>query len=209
MHVSDLRWLLGYLRTRNSAVSSESVVLDFGCADGSFVRPFLEAGVRVLGIEVNVEQAVAAERAGIDILDDLSLAPPCDIIIMRGVLHYLEEPVETLRNLANTLREGGALFLLANPNAESVMFRRTLNLPALQAQDGFEGNMLIPGSAQLRYLLETLGLRDGEVSYPYWSTPYAHPFQDLPRGLLGLAMGVTSPRPFPRNMFNLAARRVD
>lgn len=99
--------------------------LDVGCAYGGFLVAFAEAGAKeVVGIDIN-EKLLKLARANAsdnsinaiitraDILDeDLpKTVGEFDIITCNDVIEHVEDPMRTIVNLSNLLRDGGILYM--------------------------------------------------------------------------------------------------
>jgi 2-polyprenyl-3-methyl-5-hydroxy-6-metoxy-1,4-benzoquinol methylase len=81
--------------------------LDFGCGDGKLLNSLQEFGWETYGVEPSMSVAFRSHHR----LD----APPAqgdfDLAILHHVLEHVANPLEILRQLAASLREGGTLFL--------------------------------------------------------------------------------------------------
>lgn len=103
-------------------------VLDFGCGDGRYIGPLLDAGARVIGYDISpvaIETVAATYRGAVEAdrlqavgysLDALmrAVAPgSCDVaLLMFGVLGHVRghaQRVETLRAVRSLLKPGGRL----------------------------------------------------------------------------------------------------
>lgn len=100
-------------------------LVDFGMGAGASALPFLEAGGRVVGLELTPAMA----RAGRERLRERGFgararyaladvnAPPlaegaADAAVCRHVFHHLERPERVFREMARAVRAGGHLFLI-------------------------------------------------------------------------------------------------
>ena len=93
-------------------------LLDFGCADGYFLKLARDAGWQVAGVELSRDMAREAEtELGLTIPSTLrDLAPvEFDVITLCEVIEHLPDPLEQLRALQQYLRPGGVL-MLSTPN---------------------------------------------------------------------------------------------
>jgi len=98
-------------------LSSGSLVLDYGCGTGDFLRALDTAGYIPFGVEFDEDAARSAgEHAGcsaLSVVDFLALSakPTFDAIHFGDVLEHLPDPLGTLRELTGYLNEGGILFV--------------------------------------------------------------------------------------------------
>lgn len=202
MHELDRTSLISYLRKH--PIKS---ALDIGCADGGFILP-LAAKLSIpnlYGIEPNLSQAEIALRSGITLFEDLGHIPMNDIelVICRGTLHHLPD-WEAFMVAISRMSKGSFLALLANPNSESLLFRKFGRLPALENSNEFSSIFRVLGAKNFARSLEQQGWTT-KIAYPYFKTPYSKPIRDFRSTFLSLAKKNYSDSPFPRNMFNLFA----
>jgi SAM-dependent methyltransferase len=82
-------------------------VLDFGCGPGKFLDRLQDAGWETYGIEPSTtaafERHVQLERPPQD--------GSFDLVLLNHVLEHVTNPLEILRHLSQSLREGGVLFV--------------------------------------------------------------------------------------------------
>ena len=96
-------------------------ILDAGCGPGLVGEALLQAGYRVVGVDLSAEMSARArircarfgERAVFEqkSLFDPSLAGPFDGAISRFVLHHTPDPLAFIRRQVDLLRPGGVLAL--------------------------------------------------------------------------------------------------
>jgi SAM-dependent methyltransferase len=96
-------------------------VLDAGCGPGLVAAALLEAGHRVVGIDLSGEMIDRARRRCEPFGDrarfqqgsvfDASLPGPFDAAISRYVLHHVQDPAAFVRRQVELLRPGGVLVL--------------------------------------------------------------------------------------------------
>lgn len=94
-------------------------VLDAGCGPGLVAEALLQAGYRVVGVDLSAEMIARArkrcarfgERASFEqkSLFDASLGGPFDGAISRFVLHHTPDPIAFIRRQVELLRPGGVL----------------------------------------------------------------------------------------------------
>jgi 2-polyprenyl-3-methyl-5-hydroxy-6-metoxy-1,4-benzoquinol methylase len=103
-------------------------LLDVGTSIGLFLRLALDRGWDAVGNEFGARaREVARERFGIEVsdapLDALGVEPASfDVVTLNSVLEHVNEPRQMLRDVAELLRPGGALFVIV-PNVESLACR--------------------------------------------------------------------------------------
>jgi SAM-dependent methyltransferase len=100
---------------------ADSLLLDAGCGPGLVSAAFLEAGHRVVGVDLSTEMVARAHRRCIGFGDrarfrqvslfDPSLTGPFDAAVSRSVLHHTPDPAAFVRRQLELLRPGGVLIL--------------------------------------------------------------------------------------------------
>ncbi|KUH39433.1 MULTISPECIES: methyltransferase [Streptomyces] len=127
------------LDRRVKATGKESLdVLDTGGGSGNFAVPVARLGHRVTVVDPSPNALFALERriseAGVadrvsgvqgDIHDLFDVVPRAgfDAVLCHGVLEYVDDPAEGVRNAVAALRPGGALSLLAAGLGGAVLAR--------------------------------------------------------------------------------------
>lgn len=119
-----------------------------------------------------------------------------DVVVFRGTLQHLFDPVVMLQKAKGLLTKGGLLAILATPNTDSVGYIRWGTLPALDPPR----NWIWFGHKELRNVLEKLDFRKIEISFPY-EKPYARPLINFWNFIIG------KPDAFPGNMMECFARK--
>ncbi|HEY7488240.1 MAG TPA: methyltransferase domain-containing protein [Streptosporangiaceae bacterium] len=123
---------------RHAAASgrSELDVVDAGGGTGGFAVPLAELGHRVTVVDPSPDALAALERraaeSGVavrgvqgDADDLLGLvgAGSADLVLCHSVLEYVDEPAATMASLAETVRPGGAVSVLAAGRLAAVLHR--------------------------------------------------------------------------------------
>jgi len=154
-------------------------VLDIGCAEGKFLDFFAEKGCMCHGIEIGKEAAeIAGRKYNIfqGRLPDLNISEWYNLIIMRGVIQYFEEPRDYFEKVDKLLNDNGLLYITSTPNTDSIchrLFKDKFTLPICAvAQNGFSTKVLCDYWKKKGYLLQ------GE-KYFYEETPYANLYEDI------------------------------
>ncbi len=92
------------------------VMLEIGCASGSFLHKMSQCGWRVMGIEIAEKAAENARNLGFEIYNgSVETAPepiePYDLVVGWMVLEHLHEPVPVLHKIAGWTKPSGWLVL--------------------------------------------------------------------------------------------------
>jgi hypothetical protein len=209
MHERDRKWVthnISLIEKINEV--SARTFLDIGCSDGEFLKGF-SLGEGCWGIEPNTNMQKVALSNGVRIATSISEISHLDTVILRGVLHHLPDYKQTFGQIVETFTNSKSsnkkvLFLLANPNSESIVYRKFGRLPALEFGLDFASIYKVHGAKEVLRELNLLGF-DGSVHYPYLYTPYSNPTKDVISFAESFITEKYRPFPFPRNMFNLVA----
>ena len=178
-------------------------VIDYGCGTGEFLDYF--DGWKRYGVEISDYAAMVARGKGIKIIKAEYYSPVYfNLVVFRGTLQHLDDPFNALRWAHYQLRPGGTLAILAQPNAESVVYRLFGDLPALD----WTRNYWIPGKRELCNVLEHIGFTVQDVIYPYRGGPYASPAKDTWRFVQRL-FGRRVKFAWPGNMMEVYAVKHD
>lgn len=178
-------------------------VLDVGCGIGDFLAEHFAAWKKH-GTEVSAYATKEAEMRGVDVRDTAWIFDDrlWDLVIWRGTFQHVPDPVGELRACVARMKPGALIAFLATPNTNSPVYKMFGDLPALDAPR----NWVVPSDTMLVNILANLGLKDIEVVYPYWDTPYARPLVDFAKFVLRL-FGVKTKFAFPRSMMEIYARK--
>jgi SAM-dependent methyltransferase len=185
-------------------------LLDVGSGTGDFVAQF--AGVFELhGVEVDAAARAACARAhpALRLYADLAAIPASiafDVMVFRGTLQYMPDLHAVAAWCLERLRPGGRLFILAMPNAESL-------LAQLQREQWVLANKVEHRYwFTRRHLLRLFGDGFHLVAYdfPYLGTPYEDYGNDL-RKVLAM---IENPQaraervPFFGSMMNVVLEKI-
>jgi len=176
-------------------------VLDVGCGVGSFLAKF-GPEFQKFGIDPSRYASEQAQSKGIQMLSDIEDVSHgfFDLIIFRGTLQHISEPIHALACASRILRSDGTLAILATPDTDSLVYKIFGDLPPLD----LARNWVLFGHRMLGNILRKLNYYDIEISFPYWKTPYAQPFVDFSRFAISLLFGYR-PFSFPGNMMEIFA----
>lgn len=122
---TSAEWVLNHLPP--DVVSNDAArVLDIGCWDGEVLAGLPKSWERS-GVELNRQAAAAARKKGLVIFDEP--IEQCrlenaryDLVLMMDVLEHLDDPLFTMKKVAELLACGGSFFALTG-NAKSLACR--------------------------------------------------------------------------------------
>lgn len=177
-------------------------LLDVGCGVGSFLVS-MDDRWKKHGIEPSRYASEKAQEMGIIMHDDFTSIEDksFDMVIFRGTLQHIADPVGALAQASRVLKPGGMLVVLATPDADSLVYKIWGNLPALDAPR----NWCVLGSTNLRNILELrFGYSVALIKHPYMGTPYAQPVKDFANFVFSLFFGWRK-FAFPGNMMEVYA----
>ena len=105
-------------------------ILDFGCADGFFIRKILDKfeNVNTFGVEIDDFSFKKCKDSGINVARSIDeFEAKFDIIYSFNTLEHIEDDFKTLQDLYNKLNSGGKLILYvpALPFLYSSMDKKT------------------------------------------------------------------------------------
>jgi SAM-dependent methyltransferase len=158
---------------------SDARMLDVGSGTGDFAAQFSDA-LELHGVEVDAAARAACARAhpALRLYADLEAIPQSiafDALVFRGTLQYMPDLPAVAAWCSERLRSGGRLFILATPNAESILaqMQRELWVLANKAEHRYWFTR--------RHLLRLFGDGFRLVAYdlPYLGTPYEDYSNDL------------------------------
>lgn len=147
---------------------ADSLVLDAGCGPGLVARAFLEAGHRVIGVDLSAEMIGRARKRCAEfgervtfiqgsVFDALPHGPTFDAAVSRYVLHHIAQPYAFIAQQVKLLRRSGTLILCdhtTDPDPERAAWHRQIEI----ARDRTHQTNLTPG--QIVDLLIRAGLGD-------------------------------------------------
>jgi SAM-dependent methyltransferase len=185
-------------------------MLDVGSGTGDFVAQF-SGELELHGVEVDTAARAACARAhpALRLYADLAAIPESltfDAMVFRGTLQYMPDLHAVAAWCSEQLRPGGRLFILATPNAESILaqMQRELWVLANKVEHRYWFTR--------RHLLRLFGDRFSLLAYdlPYLGTPYEDYSNDL-RKVLAMIENpqVLAERvPFFGSMMNVVLEKI-
>ena len=194
-------------------------VLDVGCSGGFFLDA-LNDKFEKRGLELDAESVNFARKnyAFGKNIDNISLerAPypdgSFDLVVMRGVIEHLPDPVSALKKVSRLLKKGGYFFVAATPNAESFcagLYREKWN------QFHPIRHIFYFSAKTLSRLCLKEGLKLAAKDFPYLETPYADVEKDHQEVLQAIQMKQNNQealmkrsRAFWGNMMNLVYQKA-
>lgn len=198
---------------------SQGKVLDVGCSGGFFLN-VLSSKFEKHGVEID-EEAVRYAREHFPFGDNVLCraleevpyaASSFDLVVMRGVIEHLPDPVAAIAKVGSLLKPDGCFFISATPNVDSFcadLYREKWN------QFHPVRHLWYFNVATLSRLCERAGLKLVAKDFPYPETPYAEPEVDhvaVLRAVQARKEGrwdeVEISPPFWGNMMSLVYRKV-
>ncbi|MCL2554651.1 MAG: methyltransferase domain-containing protein [Actinomycetia bacterium] len=194
--------LRGALERRAKAADRPVLdVLDTGGGTGNFAVPVARLGHRVTVVDPSPDALFALERraaeAGVtdrvtgvqgDTHGLLGTVPAggYDVVLCHGVLEYVDDPGEELRNVAGTLRPDGALSLLAAGRGGAVLARALAGhfAEAQYALTDPDGRWGAGDSLPHRFTAEELTALVGDAGLRATAVHGVRVFSDLVPGVL-------------------------
>ncbi len=184
-------------------------VLDVGCACGQFLSIFDPKKWDRHGLDIEKESAEFAKRKyGIPVevgsLFEIKFKGKFDLIILRGVIEHISEPITFIRKCKELLKPDGLLYITATPAGDSFAFNVYRNKWHLFTPPEHIHFFTVK---LLNNKLEKMGLRLLDHHYQYQETPYADyekDFEKIQKDIIYLYTGekskVKNSVPFPGSM---------
>lgn len=148
-------------------------VLDIGCGRGNFLSLFGEKWQKY-GIEISDFGRQECRKR--NIIVDFELKDNFfDLIIFRGTIQHIPDPIYRIGECYYWLRPGGGIAFLVTPNINSIYYKLFSTLPLLVPDQNF----FLPSDITLKQILLNFGFKVKGMEYPYLGTPYASPLKDF------------------------------
>ncbi|MDO8588903.1 MAG: class I SAM-dependent methyltransferase [Armatimonadota bacterium] len=111
----------------------KGIMLDFGCADGKFLKAAQLRGWDAYGLDISSYAVDCAKAAGLKafcgIIDDLPIEDgSVNLVIMSHVIEHIGDSTDVLRDIRRKLKEGG-LLVVETENSRSL--RRAIELAVI------------------------------------------------------------------------------
>jgi SAM-dependent methyltransferase len=190
--------------------SGDARMLDVGSGTGDFFAQF-SGELELHGVEVDAAARAACARSHptLRLYADLAAIPESmtfDAMIFRGTLQYMPDLHAVAAWCSERLRLGGRLFILATPNAESILaqMQREQWVLAHKVEHRYWFTR--------RHLLRLFGDGFGLVAYdlPYLGTPYEDYGNDLRRvlAMIESPQARTDRVPFFGSVMNVVLEKI-
>ena len=172
---SDIKRVLSYKQELQRVLNyiDSGNVLDVGCGKGEFLELFGK-GWNKYGIEISDYASKVAGQRNIQIIDYNFHPNTMDLILFRGTLQHLDKPLWSIQKCLEMLKPDGYMIFLATPNINSIYYRFFKELPALDPKRNF----MLPSDIMIKQILENLGLKVLQITYPYKESPYSNLIYD-------------------------------
>ena len=193
-------------------------MLDVGCSGGFFLENF-NSNFEKFGIEIDPEAVKFANektfhngqvKVECGTIEDIKFQEKFDLIVMRGSIEHVPNPVDSISRVADNLNKNGYFYITATPNANSFsaeIYRDkwTLFHPVQHLWHFSEQT--------LELICNRFGLELLAAHYPYLGTVYENVRDDLLRVAKDIEISENlneeldiSP-PFFENMMSLVFRK--
>lgn len=195
---------------------SAGVVLDLGCAGGDFLSVlnfrFEKFGTDIDKVAIDIAKKRFPYYHFLYCQDMTHVSDFFDLVVMRGVVEHLSNPLIELARVSKILKKGGYLYIATTPNIESFcadIYRHRWNqFHPIRHLSYFTAENLAHLCSKNNL---TLVARD----YPYLGTPYANPKEDAKKLLKDLKLirnsyidVIDESPPFWGNTMNLVFKRT-
>jgi len=179
-------------------------ICDIGCSTGEFLE-YIDWDGEAFGMEINdAARKIASTFINFE-RNIFTEKKFFDAVLFRGTIQHVDEPFRFIKQSYKALKNGGYLFFLATPNADSILYRLKKDLPFLD----WYSNFWVPGEKELRNTLTNFGFQIEAVEKPYLSTPYSKPITDHIKFLLNMISPRFYPHAFWGSSICIAGRKLD
>ena len=138
-------------------------ILDFGCGNGEFLQFFKS---KKFGFEINKS---ITPKKNITYLNYKTLrSKRLDLVIMRGSIEHLPEPLLALNKICKLIKKNGYLFITATPGSQNIsMFLDKKNFNQNKKEHIYHFDHVNLSLILLRYFLFNIS-----IDFQYYKTPY-------------------------------------
>lgn len=153
------------VRSRMGA-NRELFVVEVASNDGTFLRPFQDAGDRILGVDPARNVATAANAAGIPTRAEffgrktarriLEEQGPADVAFARNVLPHVADPMDILNGIADCLKDEG-MAVVEFHQAEAI-------LNELHYDSIYHEHLFLHSLASMEFLMRKAGLHPFDLA---------------------------------------------
>ena len=156
-------------------------LLDIGCSGGFFLNTFSSEHWNRHGVEMGQSAAdFGLKNFGIPImvgnLVEMDIQQRFDLVMLRGVIEHVRDPIPYLEKCISLLKPGGLLFITATPAGDAFAFdvyrEKWVLFTPLEHIHFFSHSLLVK-------VLSRFGMHPLAHHYPYEETPYANPESDF------------------------------
>jgi len=192
-------------------------VLDIGCSGGFFLSKFSSSLWDREGIEIGANNATyAQDNYGIHVYTGMVTSikfPKCyDLVMMRGVIEHLRDPIDVLKKCYKIVKPGGYLYITAMPTGDCFAFyiyrEKWRQFTPLEHIHFFSRKLMTR-------IVEEIGFRFICHHYQYDETPYANPREDYDKmkkdiNLIsnGRKEDISISPPFPGTMLTVLYQKI-
>jgi len=205
-HFNDTKRLLSFTQESNfisKYIENTGKICDVGCATGEFLVHIQWRG-DMYGMEVNSEAINTAKGHGINFDKNiLNQKDYFDIVIFRGTIQHLPNPILYIEKAYHSLKKGGVIVFTATPNANSIYYKLFNTLPMIH--DRY--NYYIPSDITLINILRNFEFELLDIEKPYLKSPYKSFIQDHCRFLIKLFFRTQHSFAFWGSTMNIIAKK--
>jgi 2-polyprenyl-3-methyl-5-hydroxy-6-metoxy-1,4-benzoquinol methylase len=187
---------------RIETYKTHGAVLDVGCGTGEFLSLFDDPKWDKYGIEISDFARSHAIAKGVKFDFDPQQGEQFDLIIYRGTIQHIEDPIASIKDSIRWLKPDGIMVFLATPNTGGICYRLFQDLPMIAPKYNF----ILFSERILGQVLNNLGMEVLKFEFPYLGTPYENWPKDLLRFVLRL-FGFKSKFAFWGNVLECYARK--